>query len=74
MIGNPGRGLSALQLPFRRHAAGFATPNASTPSSSATTSAFADNWFFSANYTLSRLYGNYSGLASSDEVTTPTSG
>ena len=26
---------------------------------------FSDNWFVSANYTLSRLYGNYSGLASS---------
>lgn len=25
------------------------------------------NWFFNASYTLSRLYGNYSGLASSDE-------
>ena len=35
---------------------------------------FADNWFFSANYTLSRLYGNYAGLASSDEITTPTTG
>ena len=30
---------------------------------------FSNNWFVSANYTLSRLYGNYSGLASSDEVT-----
>jgi hypothetical protein len=27
----------------------------------------ANNWYFSANYTLSRLFGNYSGLASSDE-------
>ncbi len=35
---------------------------------------FAGNYFFSANYTLSRLYGNYAGLASSDEVTTPTTG
>jgi len=26
-----------------------------------------NNWYFNANYTLSRLYGNYSGLASSDE-------
>lgn len=25
------------------------------------------NWYFNANYTYSRLYGNYSGLASSDE-------
>jgi len=29
---------------------------------------FADNYYFNANYTFSRLYGNYSGLASSDEA------
>lgn len=28
----------------------------------------ANNWYFNANYTYSRLYGNYSGLASSDEA------
>lgn len=28
-----------------------------------------NNYFFNANYTFSRLYGNYSGLASSDEIT-----
>jgi len=28
---------------------------------------FADNYYFNANYTWSRLWGNYSGLASSDE-------
>lgn len=28
---------------------------------------FADDYFFGANYTYSRLYGNYSGLTSSDE-------
>jgi len=27
-----------------------------------------NNYYFNANYTLSRLYGNYSGLASSDEA------
>lgn len=27
-----------------------------------------DNWYFNANYTFSRLYGNYSGLVSSDEA------
>ncbi|MEZ5346831.1 MAG: TonB-dependent receptor, partial [Pyrinomonadaceae bacterium] len=26
-----------------------------------------DNWYFNANYTFSRLYGNYTGLSSSDE-------
>ena len=29
---------------------------------------FADNWMFNASYTLSRLYGNYPGLANSDEI------
>jgi len=33
-----------------------------------------DNYFFSANYTLSGLYGNYSGLASSDEVSAAGNG
>jgi hypothetical protein len=28
---------------------------------------FADSYYFNANYTFSRLYGNYSGLASTDE-------
>jgi hypothetical protein len=28
----------------------------------------ADNWYFSANYTFSRLHGNYTGLSSSDEA------
>ena len=29
---------------------------------------FANNWMFNASYTLSRLYGNYPGLANSDEI------
>ena len=32
---------------------------------------FSNNWFLSANYTLSRLYGNYPGLVNTDEVTAP---
>ena len=32
---------------------------------------FSGSWFLGGNYTLSRLYGNYSGLASSDEIRTP---
>jgi Carboxypeptidase regulatory-like domain/TonB-dependent Receptor Plug Domain len=35
---------------------------------------FSNNWFGSANVTISRLYGNYSGLANSDEISTPTTG
>lgn len=30
-----------------------------------------NDWYFNANYTYSRLYGNYSGLASSDEINAP---
>src|SRR4029450_13418172 len=37
-------------------------------------SRFSRNWFGSASYTYSRLYGNYAGLANSDEITTPTTG
>jgi hypothetical protein len=35
---------------------------------------FSRNWFGSANVTISRLYGNYAGLANSDEISTPTTG
>jgi hypothetical protein len=35
---------------------------------------FSDNWFVGASYVWSRLYGNYSGIASSDEIRTPTLG
>ena len=37
------------------------------------TKRLSNNYFFNANYTLSRLYGNYSGLASSDEATVNSS-
>jgi hypothetical protein len=32
---------------------------------------FSNNWFVGGNYTLSRLWGNYAGIASSDEIRTP---
>ena len=35
---------------------------------------FAQNWFVTANYTFSRLFGNYAGVANSDEIRTPTTG
>ena len=35
---------------------------------------FSNNWFGSASYVYSRLYGNYAGLANSDEFSTPTTG
>jgi hypothetical protein len=77
VIGNPGKGLSALQYPTGGTPAGFETPRPRRQYDALELGynrRFANNWFFSANYTLSRLYGNYAGLASSDEVTTPTTG
>src|SRR4029078_9885014 len=35
---------------------------------------FSNNWFGSAHLTISRLYANYAGLATSDEIQTPTTG
>ena len=35
---------------------------------------FSDNWFLGSSYVWSRLYGNYAGIASSDEIRTPTLG
>ena len=35
---------------------------------------FSGNTFASFSYVLSRLYGNYAGLANSDEINTPTTG
>jgi hypothetical protein len=35
---------------------------------------FSRSYFASASYVFSRLYGNYSGTASSDEITLPTTG
>jgi hypothetical protein len=67
IIGNPGSGLHLQTLqalgytkstrPQRRYD-GFEIVLAKRLSR---------NWYFNANYTLSRLFGNYSGLTSSDE-------
>jgi Carboxypeptidase regulatory-like domain len=75
-IANPGEGLmtiarpSGLTAPFRmpkairRYDAVDVTVNRR----------FSNRWFATASLTVSRLYGNYAGLASSDEIVTPTTG
>lgn len=76
VIGNPGRGLGKI-TPVSGATAPFATPRPKRQYDALELSMsrrFSDRYFFSANYTLSRLYGNYAGLASSDEITTPTTG
>ena len=67
IIGNPGSGLHLETL----QALGYA--KSTTPQRRYDGLEFvlekrlSKNWYFNANYTYSRLYGNYSGLASSDE-------
>ncbi len=66
IIGNPGEGLSTEA---------YTDPNVSIPKpvrdydavEFAFNKRFANNWYLRAGYTLSRLYGNYSGLSQSDE-------
>jgi Carboxypeptidase regulatory-like domain/TonB-dependent Receptor Plug Domain len=69
IIGNPGKGF-ALQL---RNQVGYIRQNEATAIRRYDGAEFvldkglSHNYFFNVNYTYSRLFGNYSGLASSDE-------
>ena len=77
LIGNPGRGATAIQFPSGSTPLGQPTPKPKRVYDAVDvgyTRRYADNWFVSANYTWSRLFGNYSGIGSSDEITTPTNG
>ena len=76
IIANPGLGIAAI-TPVAGRTTPFATPRPNRTYDALElgwSRRFAQNYFVSANYTLSRLYGNYAGLASSDEITTPTTG
>jgi hypothetical protein len=76
IIGNPGRGL-ATTTPTQGLTTPFPTPEAVRTYDALELSVsrrFSNRWFASANYTLSRLYGNYAGLSNSDELRTPTTG
>jgi hypothetical protein len=68
IIGNPGSGLHLEQL----NALGYtkaATPQRRYDAMEISLDKrLSNNYYFNANYTYSRLYGNYSGLASSDEA------
>jgi len=76
-IGNPGEGLAATYPAAFPATANFAMPKPKRQYDAVEVSAsrrFSKNWFASANYTWSRLYGNYTGLADADEIQTPTTG
>jgi hypothetical protein len=68
IIGNPGRGLHAESLQT------FGYQKIASPQRRYDGLEFvlekrlSNNWYFNANYTYSRLFGNYTGLASSDEA------
>ena len=68
IIGNPGSGLH-LELLNELGYTRAATPQRRYDALEiALEKRLSNNFYFNANYTLSRLYGNYSGLASSDEA------
>src|SRR5439155_4170232 len=77
VIGNPGGGALGTITPTSGATAPLATPKAVRKYDALELTyarRFANRWFASGSYTLSRLYGNYPGLASSDEISTPTFG
>ena len=77
LISNPGKRQASIQFPTGATPLGQPVPRPKRQYDALEIGwdrRFSNNWFVSANYTLSRLYGNYAGLASSDEVTTPTTG
>lgn len=71
-IGNPGEGLD-LKLDKATGYAKSAKPQRLYNAFEVVLNKrLSNNYFFNVNYTWSRLYGNYSGLASSDEITAAT--
>jgi hypothetical protein len=75
-IGNPGEGSTTIASPSGPTAP-FRMPKAVRRYDAVDMTVnrrFSNRWFATASLTVSRLYGNYAGLASSDEVVTPTTG
>jgi hypothetical protein len=74
--GNPGEG-HALIMPTQGPTKTFPMPKAVRKYDAMEVSVnrrFSRGFFGSFSYVYSRLYGNYAGLASSDEITSPASG
>lgn len=67
IIGNPGKGLHLQTLQALGYQRSTRPQRRYDAMEIVLERRLSDNWYFNANYTLSRLYGNYSGLASSDE-------
>ena len=67
IIGNPGRGLHLQTLQALGYAKSTRPQRRYDGFEIVLDKRLSNNFYFNVNYTLSRLYGNYSGLASSDE-------
>ncbi|MEJ7624920.1 MAG: TonB-dependent receptor [Pyrinomonadaceae bacterium] len=67
IIGNPGKGLHLETLQALGYLRSTRPQRRYDAMEIVLERRLSSNWYFNANYTLSRLYGNYSGLASSDE-------
>ncbi len=67
VIGNPGRGFHLQMLRDLGYDKSIRPERRYDGLEFVLEKRLSNNWYFNANYTFSRLYGNYSGLASSDE-------
>ena len=67
IIGNPGRGLHLQTLQSLGYLKSTRPQRRYDGVEFVLDKRFSRNWYMNVNYTISRLYGNYSGLASSDE-------
>lgn len=67
IIGNPGRGLHLQVLQSLGYSKSTRPQRRYDGVEFVVEKRLSNNWYFNANYTYSRLYGNYSGLTSSDE-------
>ena len=71
IIGNPGEGLHLQTLKDLGYAKSVKPQRRYDGLEFVFEKRFSNNWYFNTNYTYSRLYGNYSGLSSSDEINAP---
>jgi hypothetical protein len=67
IIGNPGAGLHLTTLQTLGYLKSTRPQRRYDGLEFVVDKRLSKNWYFNANYTFSRLFGNYSGLASSDE-------
>ncbi|HEX8734593.1 MAG TPA: TonB-dependent receptor [Pyrinomonadaceae bacterium] len=71
IIGNPGSGLHLQTLQQLNYAKSAKPQRRYDGLEFVIEKRLSNNWYFNANYTFSRLFGNYSGLSSSDEINAP---